>query len=59
MEREWARLNAVLRAGLADEVLGQGRALVWGEHPADHVPAEDVEDDVEIGTSTSTDPRAG
>ena len=48
MEREWARLNAVLRAGLADEVLGQGRALVWGEHPADHVPAEDVEDDVEI-----------
>ena len=48
MERELARLNAVLRAGLADEVLGQGRALVWGEHPADHVPAEDVEDDVEI-----------
>ena len=48
MERELARLNAVLRAGLADEALGQGGALVGREHPADHVPAEDVEDDVEI-----------
>src|SRR5437773_6258647 len=31
-----------------DEPLGQRGALAMGHHPADHVPAEDVEHDVEI-----------
>ena len=44
----WPGLNAVLRAGLGDQALGERRALVRGQHPADDVPAEDVEDDVEI-----------
>src|SRR4030095_4042947 len=33
---------------LADELLGQRRALAMRDHPADHVPAEDVEHDVQV-----------
>jgi len=47
MQRELARLNVVLRAGFGDEALGKRRALVRRQHPADDVPAEDVEDHVE------------
>jgi hypothetical protein len=31
-----------------NEPLGQGGALAMGHHPADDVPAEDVEHDVEV-----------
>jgi len=48
VQRELARLNAVLRTGLGDEAFSERRALVRRQHPADDVPAEDVEDHVEI-----------
>jgi hypothetical protein len=48
MKRELPGLNALLRAGLGNEALGERRALVRGEHPADDIAAEDVEDHIEI-----------
>ena len=57
MECELLRLNAVLFAGLGDEALRERRALVRGEHPADDVAAEDVEDHVEIGSPVSRSMR--
>ena len=48
MHGELARLDPLLRAGVRDQALGQRGALARREHPADHVAAEDVEDDVEI-----------
>ena len=37
-----------LAHGLGDELLGQVGAFARGDHPADHVAAEDVEDHVEV-----------
>src|SRR4029453_2758521 len=48
MELELTELNAMLRACLGDETLGEGRALMWRERPADDAAAEDVENHVEI-----------
>ena len=48
MQSELAGLNAVLCARLGDEPLGERGALVGRNHPADDVPTEDVEDDVQM-----------
>ncbi len=48
MQRQLAGLDAVLRAGLGNQALGERRAFGRGQHPADDVAAEDIEDDVEI-----------
>ena len=34
--------------GFANELLGQGGRLSFGQHPADDIAAEDVEDDVKV-----------
>src|SRR5712692_11510002 len=48
MERQLPRGDALLRARLADQAFGQGRTLARRDHPADDIPAEDVENHVEI-----------
>ena len=40
--------DALLGAGRRDELLGQGGGLAGGDHPADGVPAEDVQDHVQV-----------
>ena len=42
------RLMSCFGAGRGDELLGQGGGLAGGDHPADRVPAVDVEDHVEV-----------
>lgn len=53
VQRERTGLDAVLRAGFGDEPPRVRRVLALGDHPADDVPAEDVEHDVGRSTSTS------
>src|SRR5687768_7720523 len=48
MDGELPGLDALARARLDDELLGQSGALACGDHPADDVAAEDVEDHVEV-----------
>jgi hypothetical protein len=43
--------NALLRAGFPDQLLRQRRTLPTGDHPADGITAEDVQDDVEVEVS--------
>ena len=43
-----SRADALAGARLVDELLGQRGALAMGDHPADDVAAEDVEDDVQV-----------
>ena len=40
--------DALLRAGLGDQLLGQVGGLAGGDHPADDVAAVDVEDHVQV-----------
>jgi hypothetical protein len=40
--------DVVIVAGVADEPLGQAGRLPLGDEPADHIPAEDVQDHVEV-----------
>ncbi len=48
MEGQPRWVNPVLLHGLRYEPFGERRGLVRRQHPADHVPAEDVDDDVEV-----------
>jgi hypothetical protein len=48
MNPQAAGLDVLLFAGLPDQLLGQGRRFRRGDHPAHHVAAEDVQDDVEV-----------
>jgi hypothetical protein len=48
VDRQLLAGDALPGAGFTDEPLGQRGALAMGHHPADHVPAEDVEHDVEV-----------
>ena len=48
VDGELPAADALLRAGAGDELLGQGRGLAGGDHPADGVAGVDVEDDVEV-----------
>ena len=43
--------NALLLAGFPDQLLRQRRTLPTGDHPADGITAEDVQDDVEVEVS--------
>lgn len=43
MERQLAWFDALLRTGFRDEPLGEHRALVGRDHPADHIAAEDIQ----------------
>ena len=42
------RLDAVFDAGLLDEPAGESRVLATGDHPPEDVPAENVDQDVEV-----------
>ena len=48
VQGERAGLDVVAGHGLGDQLLGQLGALALGDHPADDVAAEDVEDHVEV-----------
>ena len=47
VNRELLRLDALLRAGLLDQALGQVSALLDRHHPAHDVAAEEVEDHIQ------------
>ena len=47
VNRELLRLDALLRAGLLDQALGQVGALLDRHHPAHDVAAEEVEDHIQ------------
>jgi len=42
------RLDILLEAGPLDELAGKRGVLAVSDHPPDHVPAEDVDQDVEV-----------
>ena len=46
MEGQITRNDALFRAGIGDQPPGQLRSLARGHHPADHVAAKNVQDDV-------------
>ena len=48
MRGELSRIDSLPAAGLRDELLGQGGALLRGQQPAGHVAAEDVQEHVEV-----------
>ena len=48
VDGERARSDALLGDRVGDEPLGEGGALGRGDHPARHVAAEDVEQDVQV-----------
>lgn len=48
MKRQLQRLEALAAARFRDELLGERRALARRDHPADDVPTEVIEHDVEI-----------
>ena len=48
VEAELAAGDALFGAGRGDELLRQGGGLAGGDHPADGVPAEDVQDHVQV-----------
>lgn len=48
MQRQGAGLDIVPGHALGDQLLGQLCALALGDQPAHDVPAEDVEDHVEV-----------
>ena len=48
MQRQRLGFDALLEAGLLDEPCSQRRALPFGDHPPDHISAEDVEQHVQV-----------
>src|SRR5229473_2106167 len=48
MQRQRAGGDVMLGHGLGDQRFGQLRGLPQGDHPADHIAAEDVEDHVQV-----------
>lgn len=48
MNSQLPRLDSLLAAGIGNQPFGQLRALPVGDHPADHIAAENVEDHVKI-----------
>ena len=52
---ELAGRDLLRAAGVLDQALGQFGAFAIGDHPAHHVTAEDIQDDVEV-ISRSTSP---
>ena len=48
MDGQHAWLDALFLAGGGDQPLGQFRSFALCHHPAHHVSAEDVQDDVEV-----------
>lgn len=48
MNGELVRLDSLLVAGLLDQALSKRGRFPAGEHPADHIAAENVQDHIEI-----------
>src|SRR5450755_4444607 len=48
MEPQLVRLDVLLFASFLDQLSGQFGAFPRGHHPADDIPAEDIEDDVKV-----------
>ena len=60
MQGEHLRFDVLLEAGFLDQRRGERGVLPVGNHPAHDVAAEDVEQDVEVGrTSSVWAPGAG
>ncbi len=51
MDGELAASNALLAAGIFKELFGEWSAFAIGDHPADHIAAKDVEDDIQVEVS--------
>ena len=43
-----SRFNVLFLASIGDQPLGQGTKFTLGEHPADHIAAEDVHDHIQV-----------
>ena len=48
VDDELVRRDVLLDARLRDQLSGQSGQLALGDHPADHVTAEDVQDDIQV-----------
>ena len=48
VQGELVRRDVLLGDGFGDQLLGQRRALLWSNHPADDIAAEDIEDHVQV-----------
>jgi len=48
MNGELPRPNGLFATGFLDEALGQGCRFPVSNHPADHIAAEDIQNDVEV-----------
>ena len=48
MQGQLSRRDLLLSAGVGDEPLSQRCRLCRRKHPANHIPAEDIQDDVEV-----------
>src|SRR4051812_19372454 len=48
MDRQLSRFDFLFAAGISNEPFGEFRSFTVSHHPADHIPAEDTEDHVEI-----------
>ncbi len=48
MNRQLAGLDVLLLTGFGNETLDQRTAFLVSNHPADHVPAENVQDYIQI-----------
>jgi len=44
----WPGQDDLLLAGFLDQLAGESSAFARGDHPADDIAAEDVQDDVEV-----------
>jgi len=48
MNDQLVRCNGLLAAGFRDQALSQGCRFAAGKHPADHITAENVQDDIQV-----------
>jgi hypothetical protein len=48
MDRQFPRLDILFFTSLFNQFLRQGGQFPMGHHPSHHVPAEDIDDHVEI-----------
>ena len=58
MDGELTGRDVLFQAGVFDEPLGQFGAFAVGDHPANDVAAENIQDDVEDGRRSISPDRA-
>lgn len=48
MQRKLVAIDLVFDARVLDQPQGEASRFSFGQHPADHIPAEDIDDHVEV-----------